>query len=621
VSGRVFGASERAALYLAADGKCSLCGCALTAGWHADHVHPHSRGGETDVINGQALCPSCNLQKGDKTVSNTRKWQDQALDRFHRSGTENFLVTATPGAGKTRFALAAARELLNDGVIEKLVVVCPSSHLRKQWSKAAKEHADIDLDYSFANGAGVLAKDYDGLIATYQGVASEPLLYRRMVSRARTLVVLDEVHHAGESKTWGDGLRSAFEPAARRILLSGTPFRSDDNPIPFVRYAPNEQDVMTSQSDFSYGYGPALRDNIVRPIEFVALDSAARWRDAGVVVEGHLNNTDKEQARRALRTALRTDGDWIGSVLGAADRELTRARESMPDAGGLVVASTQFQADAYADLLRGITGDPATVSVATSDKPEASSIIGTFSVSSARWLVAVQMVSEGVDIPRLAVGVYASTTSTALFFRQVVGRFIRTRGDDDDLCASLFIPSTPPLLEFAQQIAKERDHELGDEEDRDDQKRTPRDGMTLNLSIIESLGSSAAVHHSTILSGETFSDAELTRALELKDQYGMPGNVTPAQMARLLRGVGGLNVASQVQVQLPVSESTLTDRKKSLRKGISTKVGRLARMTGQEHSHIHAALNGQCGDTSKTATAETLGKRSEMLVEWIEIAR
>jgi hypothetical protein len=123
------------------------------------------------------------------------------------------------------------------------------------------------------------------------------------------------------------------------------------------------------------------------------------------------------------------------------------------------------------------------------------------------------------------------------------------------------------------------------------------------------------------LSGETFSDAELTRALELKDQYGMPGNVTPAQMARLLRGVGGLNVASQVQVQLPVSESTLTDRKKSLRKSISIKVGRLARMTGQEHSHIHAALNGQCGDTAKTATAETLGKRSEMLVEWIEIAR
>ena len=65
-------------------------------------------------------------------------------------------------------------------------------------------------------------------------------------------------------------------------------------------------------------------------------------------------------------------------------------------------------------------------------------------------MVAVRMVSEGVDVPRLAVGVYATTTSTPLFFAQAVGRFVRarTRGET----ASVFLPSVPHLLSFASEM-------------------------------------------------------------------------------------------------------------------------------------------------------------------------
>ncbi|MBD4678438.1 ATP-dependent helicase, partial [Xanthomonas citri pv. citri] len=80
------------------------------------------------------------------------------------------------------------------------------------------------------------ASDYHGVALTYQGVASNPEVHRIRTLRTRTLVILDEVHHGGDNKSWGDALRVAFEGATRRVCLTGTPFRSDTSPIPFVRY-------------------------------------------------------------------------------------------------------------------------------------------------------------------------------------------------------------------------------------------------------------------------------------------------------------------------------------------------------------------------------------------------
>src|SRR5690606_18353239 len=86
-----------------------------------------------------------------------------------------------------------------------------------------------------------------------------------------------------------------------------------------------------------------------------------------------------------------------------------------------------------------------------------------------RWLVAVRMVSEGVDIPRLAVGVYATNAATPLYFAQAVGRFVRARRPGET--SSIFLPSVPVLLELAADLEAQRDHVLGkkpDEEGFDD---------------------------------------------------------------------------------------------------------------------------------------------------------
>jgi superfamily II DNA or RNA helicase len=367
-------------------------------------------------------------------------------DYFARS-PRDFLAVATPGAGKTTFALSAAAELLGRRVVDRIVVVAPTEHLKLQWAEAAAR-AGIPIDPTYSAGSGKTSADYVGVAVTYAGVAVNPLAMRIRTERFKTLVVLDEIHHAGDALSWGEGVREAFEPATRRLALTGTPFRSDVNPIPFVTYVPGADGIPRSVADFSYGYGHALADHVVRPVLFLAYSGDLAWRTrAGAEISARLGEPlTTDLAAQALRTALDPAGEWIPSVLTAADRRLTEVRRHMPDAGGLVIASDQEAARAYAALLKKISGEAPTVVL--SDEKAASRRIADFTTSDKRWMVAVRMVSEGADVPRLAVGVYATSIATPLFFAQAVGRFVRARARGET--ASVFVPSSATMSSVAR---------------------------------------------------------------------------------------------------------------------------------------------------------------------------
>jgi superfamily II DNA or RNA helicase len=611
VERRRFNTSERVALYLAADGHCTRCGVPLEPGWHGDHVDPYSNGGSTDVINGQALCPKCNLEKGDSVVTELREWQAEALEKLLRTN-KDFLCVATPGAGKTRFALAAAGRLIQRGEVQKLVVVAPTSHMRTQWARAAHK-SGIQLDSKFANHVGAVARDFDGIAVTYQSVASQPQLYRKIATSARTLVILDEVHHGGDELSWGAALREAFEPATRRLLLSGTPDRTDGNPVPFVQY----DDTQRFVADYSYDYGQALADRqgVVRQIAFPAFDGETRWLEASTV-ESKLRLSDVDNATRAkaLSSALLPDGPWIGSVLRAANDELTRQRELVPDAGGLVVAADQFKAVKYAAMLEEICGEK--VAIAISDIPDASARISEFADGTSRWIVAVAMVSEGVDIPRLVVGVYATNTATDLFFRQVAGRFVRTRNVDDESCATLFIPSVDPLLSFAAEIERTIPRALKEAEERAEREAKGDGGLTqLEVNLVVPLAASEAVHLATILSGDSFTDAELRAAEEAARLAGMPASLTPVQAARFARVLGAGRTVGTTTVEIP--QPSLEEQKTIARKELQRRVGYLARLVNKPHGYIHGDLNKHCGGTVPTASLDALRKRQRLVEQWI----
>ncbi len=394
-------------------------------------------------------------------VLRLRPWQLAALEQFEASASPDFLAVATPGAGKTTFALTAARRALVARAVRRVAIVVPTQHLKHQWAHAA-DRLDIHLDPEWTIGYGGLPSDVHGVVVTYQQVAGAPEVFRQLTRGA--FVVLDEVHHAGESRAWGDGVRLAFESAWRRLCLSGTPFRSDQITIPFIRY---HGDI--AQPDFEYGYGDALADGrVVRPVYFPRINGRMEWTAPdGVTHEATFNDwLTRELASQRLRTALDVSGEWLPTVLAQAHAQLLHLRAVDAGAGGLVIAMDQEHAKGIAAIMRRRLGvSPA---IATSDDPAASEKISHFAETASPWIVAVRMVSEGVDIPRLRVGVYATNTVTELFFRQAVGRLVRWNARLRQQAAYMFIPDDVRLRTFGSAIAEQRRHSLSKDRRRDD---------------------------------------------------------------------------------------------------------------------------------------------------------
>jgi hypothetical protein len=424
-----------------------------------------------------------------------------------------------------------------------------------------------------------------------------------------------------------------------------------------------------------YGYANALEDGVVRPVIFLAYSGEMSWRTrAGDEITATLGTPlTKEQVAQAWRTALDPTGEWVSRVLEAADKRLTEVRRGMPDAGGLVIAGDHEDARAYAALLRRITGKRPVVVL--SDDPTASRKIGEFAASEDRWMVAVRMVSEGVDIPRLAVGVYATSVSTALFFAQAVGRFVRARRRGET--ASVFLPSVPVLLAYAAELEAERDHVLyppseAPEEDElaeaQRQRDTPDDLLAPSIEVLK-----ASAHFDRVLyDGGEFGTATAPGSAEEEDYLGLPGLLEPEQVAHLLRqrqsdqlrarsrGQGGLDApeannpainpagggavgrasvagfgpgpggsaarptsavsapGGAAAAEAPVSREALA----ALRKELNGLVGAWNHRTGQPHGVIHNDLRQACGGPPlPQATADQIKARIDKIRHWAATRR
>lgn len=564
------------------------------------------------------------------TATSLRAWQAAALRDYLDRSPRDFLAVATPGAGKTTFALSVAAELLGRRLVDRLIIVAPTEHLKMQWAEAAAK-AGLPIDPTYSAGKGKISSDYVGVAVTYAGVGVNPLALRIRTERFRTLVILDEIHHAGDALSWGEGVREAFEPATRRLALTGTPFRSDVNPIPFVTYAPGPDGVPRSVADYTYGYAQALADHVVRPVLFLAYSGEMQWRTrAGDEVVASLGEPlTKDLTAQALRTALDPQGSWMPAVLQAADKRLSEVRRHVPDAGGLVIATDQDSARAYAKLLKSISGESATIVL--SDEKAASKRIAEFSADDKRWLVAVRMVSEGVDVPRLAVGVYATTTSTPLFFAQAVGRFVRARSRGE--IASVFLPSVPRLLGFASELEVERDHVLGRKVSSDDDIFAAEDDLLARAQAgesasaeeqavpFEALGSQARFDHA-LYDGAAFGhEGEVhVGSEEEMDFLGIPGLLEPAQMKELLQQ----RQASRGRARKPrapepdtVEQVTTHEQLAVLRRELNGLVSAWNHRTGQPHAITHAALRKECGGPAAAiANAEQLRARIDRIREW-----
>ena len=518
-----------------------------------------------------------------------RAWQRDAFASWSKTRPADALIVATPGAGKTRFAARLAHAMLATRDVARTIVVVPREHLKAQVARVLAQ-AGIQLDHKFTNATGQLASDVHGAVVTYQQIAFAPRLYRALCS-VPTLVVLDEIHHAGEEATWGQALRDAFGPARYRLSMSGTPFRSDGAAIPFVRYEGG-----MSVADFTYDYAAALSDGVCRALVFPLHGGHAEWisRDGTAMTASFDTVLERRHESERLRTAL-TQASWVGDVLEKAHLRLLAMRMAgHPDAGGLVAAMNQDHARFIADLMQKKIG--VTPEIVVSDMEGASARIGTFARSKDPWIVAVHMISEGVDIPRLRVGVFASNVVTEMYFRQFCGRFVRTTSDRSDREAYVYVPDDHRIRALAARITLDVRAAVRTNRDVDDPEALVAAANRAERASDEGEYASinaTATESSTLDFGPLFNPAQLEE---------------PAHDTVI------------VAEPLPVAQSddlTHVERKEKMRRELQSLVTRVSMAFNVDHKSIHATLNQRCGGNVGTATLQGLEARRRVASAWL----
>lgn len=573
-----------------------------------------------------------------------RAWQREALGAYDEAHADprrrDFLLSATPGAGKTAFALAVAGQLRARRTVDRVVVVCPTDHLRTQWADAAAD-LGLRLDPSLANGQGPIPDGADGYVTTYAQVAGRPAIHAARCRTRRTLVVLDEIHHAGDGLSWGEGTAEAFTEVQRRLALTGTPFRTRPGErIPFVQYEADGE-LLRSLADYTYGYRRALADRVVRPVVFAAYTGVSRWRNsAGEVVAASLSDAGTRSVEAAAwKTALDPAGGWVPHVIAAMDERITQLRRSgMSDAAGLVLASDQDDARAYAAVVSAITGEAPELIL--SDDPGASRRIERFRSSDQRIAVCVRMISEGVDVPRAACLAWMTSYRTPLFFAQAVGRVVRARSAAET--ATVFLPAVRPLLTLAAEIETDRNFVLAARPSAEDPQaldlpapeRETRDAVP--ISMLESEAQFAHLLHAGRAMTGDGAEADL---------LGLPGLLTPEQTAALLfrrdhelrrrvdqaartqRADEGRAGDGAAGGGIPHGEARRTGdfgldggaqgwrAAAALRREVNQLVGRVAARTGAPHARVHAEVRREVpGPASAAAGPDLLERRRDHLL-------
>ncbi len=510
---RRFNQSERLALYLAADGKCQICGDELGKGWHADHVLAYVEDGVTDVINGQALCPTCNLKKGasmrDKPNLILRQWQEEEQDKFEKHQGKWFVLVATPGAGKTPAMLNNAYYVLRDGQANFLVVVVPSETLKYQWKERARTLFGLHLKASFD---GWVTEEYDGIVVTYQQLSGSLGAHQvRALHRGRKIfTIFDEPHHMAAGLRWGDSATSALMPSIGGVLGTGTPFRSDDYVIPFVEYTPGDKELI---AHYEYLYADGLIDQVVRALYFSKTDTEATWYSYTdeIVTASFYDEVNERQMGERLNATISPNSDFTQMVLKQSYAELMRIRQTEQDnAKMLVICKGLNHATDVAETFQRVNGFMPVV-VTSDTEHGGKDEIENFRLSIDPVIIAVDMVSEGIDIPPLRALVYLTNKTAPLYFMQAIGRVVRVERGLELANGYVYLPSDPRLLAMAHTIKERRNHVLS-VIDRDMEPRDKKEnGDVVTERLFEPI-SASGINDGGIYDAEDYSNSELLEA-------------------------------------------------------------------------------------------------------------
>lgn len=377
-----------------------------------------------------------------------RTWQSACIDSAWRKFTtleNHFLCLATPGAGKTVMASTLTSRLFQENKIDLVLCFSPSITVASDFESALTTHTNFRMD-------GLLGSK--GRSLTYQAMLHLDASFWTLFDTNRIFVIFDEIHHcAGDglenANAWGQKIIENIQGrAAYTLALTGTPWRSDQIPIALSRYCQNSR----IHCDYIYGLPQAVADNVCRTPQITLIDND------NIIVKHNGDNSIYSSFGQLLKHStcsyqqLIEHEELIIYLIGKSSEKLNSIRKRIPNAGGLIVSASVEHANRIARILEERFGEKAYVATYREEDPLQT--INEFKHNSEKWIVAVGMISEGTNIPRLRVCCHLTRVKTELHFRQVLGRILRSN-DETKSDAFLYMPAEPDLIEYATRVAEE----------------------------------------------------------------------------------------------------------------------------------------------------------------------
>ena len=503
-----------------------------------------------------------------------RGWQVDACSKEKYNVEKEFLLNATPGAGKTVFSGLVGKRWIDEDVADFVIAVVPTTALKGDaqagflgdWCKVG-----IDIKTIIQEGRGV-PKQYQGCVITYQQLPNMIETFKVWTRNGTRLgFVFDEIHHASEKNTWGAAVSSCHSIGSKVLGMTGTPFRGDGLRISFVRYNQEGEAV----ADFNYTYSNAVRDIVCREVDFLTDDGVAEYFDSNNVEQVRASQAEKKQVSKVKSTMFDKHSMWLETMITKADEKLDEYRTYDVDAGGLIVcrpggddSEEDKHIQSVAKIVKRVTGVMPVV--ITHNDRDANAKIEAYRKGSSKWICSVRKISEGVDIKRLKVLMLATVPGTELLFRQLVGRVVRQESKQQIETASVFMLKIDPITQWASDIMAEAKAGLKDKKADDLNAHQEKSQKEINESDFMPIGSTHENGGAISIHGELFTAIDIETAEQIKKDDRQLATTSITAIAHLLKKLGYQSEQTIVEKQ-PVEL-----RKREIRNQINTLVRRVA---------------------------------------------
>jgi superfamily II DNA or RNA helicase len=630
---RQFSRRQKNALFVAAFGKCEMCGNDLPPGWHADHIVPYIKNGNTSLINGRALCPLCNLKKGSSmSFKDLRPFQrefiDAVLNKAQQVGStpKRFIANVTPGSGKTLASLAAADALLEAGFIDTVIHLSPRLNLAHQMEDDSKDFIQSPLRKVLnrvehrLNEPPLVRPPASGYATTYASVMSNVVLHLQTVRGKKYLLICDElqqlgVDYDGENSTKSaDAVKELAQNAFMVIGMTGTPYRADDSRLLFADYSdPDENGMIQLQADVQATYRMGVVEGYLRKFEFHLYDGGTDWNNLGVVERLEISEMDK-----GLWRVLQEPEFWkplVDQFVEIANEQRRITHTGLKD---LIAARNQKQAGEIQEYLNKRHHIKALKAV-SDDGAEAHEALRQFKYGKHTTLVTVNMAYVGYDCPAIAHILPLTAYRAGGYLSQLTARGLRVWRDipaENQTCY-MIAPNDPSMARFVEVLRNESALGLMDRQRRAAEQDKER-AEQMNLGYAEStyLGDMIAkgYHPEGDAVGQEFTYIEaIRREMNI---------ATPAtQLNAFMKAVNAAPQANQPTT--PANPMPLTEREKEMkaRAELSKLVNSYSYAADMEPNEVWFALTRTDGKKNPQRSLSELHRCIEIVQTWIEKER